>query len=141
MADVRTRFRYIGKPQNLKQHSGAITVASYADYDAKKVSVGFSFCSPLSHYVRKKGRLIAEGRLKKYPIILSFSTTPSDAINKFLCALIANNHALHPGIELLPAKAIKHFPLPFPWFQNYQLPDLTLRMISRGVVTSVRESY
>lgn len=138
----RTKFQYIGDKKNtpikvdpaMKEspvifHSGVITVASIADFQTGKVRIGLSFCSPDDRFLRWKGRLIAEGRMKKNPIILGFKTKPADAVCKFLYGLVNNNPNFCDHVESLPKKAEKHFPTHFPWFQEYELPFGILRVI------------
>jgi len=50
-----------------RQHGkGYITVAYNYDPAAQQLSYGLSFCSPLDQFSRKRGVLIAEGRLESY---------------------------------------------------------------------------
>ncbi len=132
MSDDRTQFRYIGDTKNGRGHSGIITVATRVDYETGRVKVGLSFCSPSDPFYRWKGRMIAEGRMKKFPIIINFKTSPKDAVNKLLCALVLNNRGFCDTVESLPPKAAKHFPLNFSWFQHFDLPYLILRAIEGG---------
>jgi hypothetical protein len=50
-----------------RQHGeGYITVAYNYDPVVQQLSYGLSFCSPLDQFSRKRGVLIAEGRLEAY---------------------------------------------------------------------------
>jgi hypothetical protein len=124
-------LNYIGDKKR-RDHGGIITVASTADFESGKVSVGLSFCSPSDTFYRWKGRSIAEGRLKKYPIILNFKTKPKDAISKFLFGLVSDNREFCDHVEALPEKAAKHFPVRFPWFKHFDLPFGILQSIEGG---------
>jgi|WetSurMetagenome_2_1015567.scaffolds.fasta_scaffold20212_4 hypothetical protein len=147
--DKSVRLFHYGRPtaDDPCEHSGVISIASKADYNAKTVNVGFGFCSPLDPFRRTKGRNISTGRVAKNAIVLKFDDNPAKAIKKFLVAIweegkklydpmISNKElkerlqAFYSDVPLLgvidfveiPYKAVKHFPFAFAWAQDVQFP-------------------
>ena len=71
MKDVK--FRHAGYEGDCDNHSGIITIASYALRGQKIVWYGCSFCSPKDSFSKSTGRLRSLNRLKLEPIPALYS--------------------------------------------------------------------
>ena len=66
---MKVRYFYYGD-RGRAYHNGIITVAYKLDKENNKLIMGMSFCSPKDRFNKKLGRTIANGRMKKVPIVI-----------------------------------------------------------------------
>lgn len=59
---MSTRFYYFGRPK-IGRHKGIITMAVDFNKETKRLTFAMSFCSPRDQFCKRRGRMIAEGRL------------------------------------------------------------------------------
>lgn len=132
-SDPRPRFWYIRtdiETQKIPKHEtipagghlGIICVA-YRATDLG-LRLGFGFCSPLSNFTRLQGRRYAEGRFRRYPIMITLNENehPKEVIRSLLEHIISCKELPPSTIEAHP-KAVKRFPVHFPWFNSFQFPE------------------
>jgi hypothetical protein len=63
--DMNTKFAYLRDTRNKKR---ILTIARRVDPENGETSIGFAVCSPKDNFNKKKGREIAEGRMREAPL-------------------------------------------------------------------------
>lgn len=79
------RYYYFGRPKT-GRHKGIITMAVDFSKETKALEFSMSFCSPRDQFCKRRGRMIAAGRLavrKCWHLAVKEGVMPSEAVCEF----------------------------------------------------------
>ena len=101
-------FLYFGRPRADNRHQGVMTVVWRINEERHQVEVGFSFCSPLDHWVKVKGKCIAIERLDAWPIQMSYLYQPQRLVAEIAQALMEHEfEILAQGSSAFPSSIVR----------------------------------
>jgi len=81
------KYRYINKPENQKDHSGVVTIATEL-VDPRTLKIGISCCSKRDVFDKRIAKIIASSRLDKSNIL--YTVTNTEPVFKQIVEIILN---------------------------------------------------